>query len=117
MTEPIVLGVSSTRGRAQAVEVRPGFELLGRYLETDIRGRGLLYRDVRALLEEGLRGGEGDEIVSDAHALSVEGPETTITLTYNDAHTATYSTQDVLQALDEYAEHLAERERSRDSAT
>jgi len=82
VTEPIVPAVSSTRGGAQAVAVRPGFELLGKYVESDIRGLGLLYRDVRALVEGPSQGRQGDEIVSDAHEISADGSRTTITLIY-----------------------------------
>ena len=111
MTEPIVLGISPTRGGAQTVHVREGFELLGKYLSSDIRGVSAPYLEARVLLENGLKGDEADEVVTDAFALSVDGPETTITLIYNDEITGTFATKDVMQAFDEYAEHMAARVR------
>ena len=117
MSEPIVLGISPTRGGAQTVHVREGFELLGKYFSSDIRGVSAAYAEARALLEQGLKGSEEDEVVTDAFALSVDGSEATITLIYNTDHTATFATKDVLRAFDEYAEHMAARKRSGDSAT
>ena len=110
MTEPIVSGMSPSQSGGLDIAVRPGFELLGKYLESDFRGLVAgPFPDVRALLVRALEGGDGGDVVSDGYALTVEDGETTISLLTNESRTATFATEDVLQALDEYAKHLAAR--------
>ena len=104
MPEGIVRGVSRTHDGALNVEMAPGFELLGTYIESDIAGLdGGPHQAVREVLERAARDGSTDDVVSDAFALEADGDEVTLTHIWRENVTATYGTLDVLIALDEYA--------------
>jgi hypothetical protein len=87
--------------------------MLGTYLASDIRGLDMgPYEAVREVLERAVRDGIADDVVSDGFALDVDGDEATLTLLSQEDVTATFRTQDVLNALQEYV-RLMERRTSR----
>jgi hypothetical protein len=108
MTKDIVLSMERVPGRGLVLEVAAGYEVLGEYLSSDMRGTlGDPYETVRAMLVKALRDGSKNEFSSDAFTIVVSGDSTTITLDATDEdddYHGDYSTRDVLAALTQYAE-------------